>query len=164
MCSATNLRGRPNMTFRRYTARPVTPARRPVHHRPRPANSVLIRGSSFFLVRDDIACAVDLLLEVGDNTLQERDHALAPGLRRGAPLLAARALVRDLELQSGQGCSVVVRALFSSVLMCEDVPTVLRANRNAGSFRSASGTALGHGISDLPQVGVIFFSLHSPRS
>src|SRR5205814_1757443 len=53
-------------------------------------------------LRANIPAAVVLLLEVGDNALQEPDHALALCPRRGAPLVATRALVRDLELESGQ--------------------------------------------------------------
>src|SRR5436190_13254997 len=40
--------------------------------------------------------------------------------------------------------------------MRKDVPVILRTNRNAGSFRSASGTSLGDRIADLPQVGSDF--------
>src|SRR5204863_6259899 len=116
------------------------------------ANVAPLTRRRFFLRRDRIACAVALLLEVGDDILQERDHALALGLRRRAPLLAARALVRDLELESGHRSGVVVCALLRGVLMCEDVPVILRANRHAGSFGSASGTPLGHRVPDLPQV------------
>src|SRR5439155_24281543 len=43
--------------------------------------------------------------------------------------------------------------------MREDVPMVLGTNRDAGSFRSASGTSLGHRIADLPQVGSDFLFL-----
>src|SRR5438132_1595093 len=40
--------------------------------------------------------------------------------------------------------------------MREDVPMVLGTKRDAGSFRSASGTPLGYRIADLPQVGSDF--------
>src|SRR5205823_5329847 len=73
--------------------------------------------------------------------------------QRGAPLFTARALVRDLEFEASQGRRVVVRGLFSGVLMGDDVPVVLGAHWNSGSFRSASGASLGHGVADLPQVG-----------
>jgi hypothetical protein len=50
---------------------------------------------------------------------------------------------------------------FGGVLMREHVPVVLRPNRNAGSFWSASRTSLGHRISDLPKVrrDFLFFPL-----
>ena len=55
-------------------------------------------------------------LEVGEDASQEHDHALALGPRRRAPLPSARALVRDLEFETGEGRLVVVRGLFSRVL------------------------------------------------
>src|SRR5213078_3930582 len=98
------------------------------------------------------ALAIVLLLEVGENTSQKHHHALALGPWCSAPLLTARALVRDFELETGQGRRVVVRGLFSGVLMREDVPVVFGTHWYAGSFRSTSGASLGHRIADLPQV------------
>src|SRR5215203_3196819 len=40
--------------------------------------------------------------------------------------------------------------------MREDVPVVLGTDRDAGSFRSTSGSSLRHRIADLPQVGSDF--------
>src|SRR5206468_7807297 len=64
-------------------------------------------------------------------------HALALGPQRGAPFFTAGALVRDFELEASEGRRVVVRGLFSGVLMGHDVPVILGAHRNARSFRSA---------------------------
>jgi hypothetical protein len=46
-------------------------------------------------------------------------------MRRRAPLLAACALVRDLELEAGQRCRVRVRALLRRVLMGEDIRRIV---------------------------------------
>src|SRR5690349_4025606 len=103
------------------------------------------RGARFF--------TTVLLLEVREHASQEHDHALALRPRRCAPLAAARALVRDFELEARERRRVVVRGLFRGVLMREDVPVILGADGHAGSFRSAPGAPLGHGVADLPQVG-----------
>src|SRR6266545_454224 len=105
------------------------------------------------LRRDDIAFAVVLLLEVGDNRLQEDDHPFALRLRRRAPLIAAGALVRDLEFEAGQRGGVVIRARFGDILMRDNIPVVLGANRHARSFWRASRASLGYRVADLPQVG-----------
>src|SRR5436853_2133011 len=91
-----------------------------------------------------------LLLEVGEHTSQKHDHALALGPRRRAPLLIARALVRDLELEAGHRRCVVVRGLFRRVLMGEDVPVVLGTYRYTRSFRRASRPSLRDRVADLP--------------
>ena len=103
-----------------------------------PGASVAARRLCPSVLRGNAFLAVVLLLEIGDDAFQERDHALALRLRRGAPLLTAGALVRDLELEPGHRGRVVVGTSFRGVLMREHIPVVLSPNRNAGSFRSAS--------------------------
>ena len=101
-----------------------------VYARPSPWANTVSLGCQIRLHRDPIPIAVVLLLEVGNNVLQKHDHALALCLRRGAPLLAARAFVRNLELEASQRGCIVIRRSFGGILMCEHIPVVLGADRH----------------------------------
>src|SRR5918994_3179325 len=93
-----------------------------------------------------------ILLEIADDVAQELDHPLALRARRRAPLVAAGAPVRDLELETGERGRVIVGVELAHVLVRQDVPVVFGVDRHSGSFRRTAGTPLGHRIADLPQV------------
>src|SRR5256885_6220723 len=92
-------------------------------------------------------------LEILDHVAKEGDHSLPLRMRRGAPFVSARFLVRDLELQSRQRGRVVVRVQFAHVLVRQHVPVVRRADGNARAFRSSAGAAFGDRVADLPKIG-----------
>src|SRR4051812_36851567 len=89
-----------------HAARASLPPRGMLYDRPPHPGFALVPCSWRFRCARKRRLAVALLLEIGENTSQEHDHALALGSRRSAPFPAVRTLVRDFELEATQSSRV----------------------------------------------------------